>query len=168
MNDKDLTLYLWEIAEQCRYATIAWKDIETNDPDTLWYSIQGLLVAVANVSKLLWPDKRGNAQRGKELRKRLSIGENHPFKSRDMGNAFEHSDQRLDSWVASAERGFHVGSMYIESGSGALDESRFGRHFDRDTGVVTFNRQKYDLGLAADEARILGQKAMKAIREIED
>ncbi|MDA4118946.1 MAG: hypothetical protein OK455_11465 [Thaumarchaeota archaeon] len=47
-----------------------------------WYSIQALLVAVANVSRLLWTDKRGNAERGRELRKRLSIGDNHPFKSR--------------------------------------------------------------------------------------
>jgi hypothetical protein len=85
-----------------------------------------------------------------------------------MRNAFEHSDQRLDSWVASAERGFHVGSMYIEPGSGVLDDSRFGRHFDRDTGVVTFNRQKYGIGLAASEAHILGQKATKVVKEIED
>jgi hypothetical protein len=168
MNDKELTLYLSEIEEQCRFATIAWKEIETGNPDTQWYSIQALLVAVANVSRLLWPDKRGNAERGRELRKRLSIGDNHPFKSTDMRNAFEHSDQRLDSWVASAERGFHVGSMYIEPGSGALDDSRFGRHFDRDTGVVTFNRQKYDIGLAAREANMLGQKAAKVVKEIED
>jgi hypothetical protein len=85
-----------------------------------------------------------------------------------MRNAFEHSDQRLDSWVASAERGFHVGRMYVEPGSGALDDSRFGRHFDRDIGVVTFNRQKYDLSLAADEARVLGQSAMKVVKDIEN
>jgi len=168
MNDRDLTLYLSEIEEQCRFATIAWKEIETNNPDTQWYSIQALLVAVANVSRLLWPDERGNAELGRELRKKLSIGDNHPFKSRDMRNAFERSDQRLDSWVASAERGFHVGGMYIEPGRGALDDSRFGRHFDRDTGVVTFNRQKYDIGLAASEARMLGQKATKVVKEIED
>jgi hypothetical protein len=66
------------------------------------------------------------------------------------------------------ERSFHVGTMYIENGSGALDDSHFGRHFELDTGVVTFNRQKYDLGLAAKEADILAQKAMKAVKEIED
>jgi hypothetical protein len=168
MNDKELTLYLSEIEEQCRFATIAWKEIETNNPDTQWYSIQALLVAVANVSRLLWPDESGNAERARELRKRLSIGDDHPFKSGDMRNAFEHSDQRLDAWVASAERGFHVGAMYIEPGSGALDDSRFGRNFDRDTGVVTFNRQRYDIGLAASEAHLLRQKATKVMNEIED
>ena len=168
MKDRDLTLYLSEIEEQCRFATIAWKEIETNNPDTQWYSIQALLVAVANVSRLLWPDKRGSAERGRELRKRLLIGDNHPFKSRDMRNAFEHSDQRLDSWVASAERGFHVGGMYIEPVSRALDDSRFGRNFDRETGAVTFSRQKYDIGLAASEAHMLGQNATKVVKEIED
>jgi hypothetical protein len=56
----------------------------------------------------------------------------------------------------------------ISSPGGALDDSRFGRHFDRDTGVVTFNRQKYDIGLAASEAHMLGQKATKVVKEIED
>jgi len=168
MNDRDLTLYLSEIEEQRTFADIAWKEIETNKPDTQWYSNQTLPVAVANVSRLLWSDMGDNAERGRELRKRLSIGDDHPFKSGDMRNAFEHSDQRLDSWVASAERGLHVGAMHIELGSGALDDSRFGRRLDCDTGAVTFSRQKCDVGLAASEARMLGQKATKVVKEIED
>jgi hypothetical protein len=167
MNDKDLTIYLWEIAEQCRYATIAWKDIETNNPDTQWYSIQSFLGAIGNVSKLFWPDETGSAQRGEQLRKRLSIREDHPFKSRDMRNALEHSDQRLDDWIASPKRIAHVGRMYVEGDPMIFDDSWFGRFFDRHMGVLTFLGQKYDLSLAAKEAEILGDKAIKEVKEIQ-
>lgn len=57
MKDEELMFYLWEIDEQCRYATMAWKAMQTNDSDVQWYSIQAFLVAIANVSKILWPVK---------------------------------------------------------------------------------------------------------------
>ena len=111
MDREHLLLYLWEIEEQCRYALRAWKEVQDPhaDVDTEpWYSIQALLVAVANVSKFLWPTKKNSLERGKELREALSIEDDHPFNSRNMRNRFEHFDERLDSWIASG-KGHHYG-----------------------------------------------------------
>jgi hypothetical protein len=51
-----------------------------------WYSVQSLLVAAANISKLLWPTYRGKKEnlvpgRGEELRNSLAIGEEHAILS---------------------------------------------------------------------------------------
>ena len=53
--------------------------------DRFWYSVQSLLMAAANVSKLLWPTYRKGENlvpgRGVELRKSLGIGDRHALPS---------------------------------------------------------------------------------------
>lgn len=166
MKDEELVFYLWEIDEQCRYATMAWKAMQTNDSDVQWYSVQAFLVAVANVSKILWPVKA--TERGERLRKMLSIADTHPFKSRGMRNAFEHSDERLDEWLSSDVKGRHLGRMSVQNGHGFIDLPHYARTYQRDTGILTFFGEVIDLLQAATEGEKLGQEAMKVAREIQN
>ena len=58
-------LFLGEIQRQCNFALIAYEEMKTwlnmmkqgdnKGLDHFWYSVQSFLVAVANISKIIWP-----------------------------------------------------------------------------------------------------------------
>ena len=67
-------------------------------PDEVWFAVEGLLSAAANVSKALWGQgSAANAAR-QPLRDSLCVSEASPFSERRMRNHFEHYDERLDEW----------------------------------------------------------------------
>lgn len=154
------------VAYQCRYALIAAaqldeavRDEEANDRfagtdnydwdemrrcnDRIWAAIQGLLTAVANVSKLLWGQK-GNAPR-EDLRSALSVDSSSPLRDRAVRNKLEHLDEYLDAWWAeAASRKVYIDNVIgpldrgdIVSGVAVSNESVF-RRFDPTTGEVLF------------------------------
>jgi hypothetical protein len=68
-----------------------------------WYSAQGFLLAVANISRTLWPPVRdaktgSSASRGIELRKHLGLPAHSPLTDRAVRHHFEHFDEALDLW----------------------------------------------------------------------
>jgi hypothetical protein len=68
----------------------------------LWGGIQALLVASANISKLLWPAdapkgySSWNHNRFPDLRDSLGVDDAWMLKSKDLRNVFEHYDEYLD------------------------------------------------------------------------
>ena len=163
-------LYLWEIEEQCRYSLKALSAIQAPDADVdnePWYSIQAFLVAEANISKFLWPTKRGDSIRGKELRALLLVDDTHPLRSRRMRDFFEHFDDKLDSWIA-AGKGHHYGRISGTSAFGKLRPTDNGRFFNRNTEVLTFFDEKYNLRLIGKETEILHKRVLKELREMID
>jgi hypothetical protein len=82
--------------------------LREDDMYRVWFSVQNLLVALGNVSKLLWPAKTGMTERGVRLRETLAIDDSSPladknFRKRHFRNQFEHFDEKLDEWVLSSE-----------------------------------------------------------------
>jgi hypothetical protein len=74
---------------------------ENFDYIEVWCSIQSILVAAGNVSKILWPQKKCEA-RGEALRRLLKIEFDHNYllSDRKFRNHFEHYDERIDAWFA--------------------------------------------------------------------
>jgi len=68
----------------------------------LWFEIQNLLVALANISKILWPPDK-TAERGAALRLTLAVPDTSPLSRRIMRNHFEHFSERLERWAAAAD-----------------------------------------------------------------
>ena len=73
------TMFLMELQRQCRFAVIAATEAHsaTHNPDgsrrptdmnRFWFAIQGLLGAVGNISKILWPSAKQSEERGRPLR----------------------------------------------------------------------------------------------------
>ncbi len=110
-----------ELAEQCvfvKMAKIDLKNCRTTDNCGLsreYYFLQTLLIALGNISKILWPTNKRNEERGLALRTVLNVKEDSALKNRDLRNLFEHFDERMDAWFQAADRhGFsdrNVGSM---------------------------------------------------------
>jgi len=78
-------------AERLRYTHTNFDNVET------WCSIQSILVAAGNVSKILWPISIYK-MRGERLRLLLKIKEDNPLSNRKFRNHFEHYDERIEEW----------------------------------------------------------------------
>lgn len=61
-----------------------------------------LLVAAANISKLLWGTKAVIEKRRAGLRDKLGIDDTFSIKDRDLRNDFEHFDERVEKVLANA------------------------------------------------------------------
>lgn len=192
MNEKKLRVFLEEVSLQCRFAIIAGKDLaryyknmeqmvlsqQIREPDywletdRFWYSVQALLVAVANVSKLLWPEdtnKRHSDKRNKEdaamLRKRLEVSDASLLKSKRMRNRFEHFDEWLERVVKPKTTyvGLHIGQMpFIEN----QDEKIYARNFNPQQGTIIFQEETFSIPNVIEAAVDLEHKARHAIEEI--
>jgi hypothetical protein len=70
---------------------------EKSDRIETWASIQSILIASGNVSKILWPNKKYKS-RGEKLRDLLNVNEDNPLFDRTFRNHFEHYDDRIERW----------------------------------------------------------------------
>jgi len=68
------------------------------DPIETWSAIQSILVAAANVSRILWPQRKSSAARGKILRMLLNVDDRNLLSDRNLRNHFEHYDERIEKW----------------------------------------------------------------------
>lgn len=75
-------------------------DVET------WCSIQSILVAAGNVSKILFPNAKYKL-RGERLRQILNVEKNNPLSSRKFRNHFEHYDERIEEWFSNISGGVY-------------------------------------------------------------
>jgi hypothetical protein len=140
-----------EVERQCQFAMIALQDMEeasaNSDGKLFWYSVQNLLVAVGRISRLLWPPGPLFLNRGAELRKTLSVGEDSPLKALEFVEHFEHFDKRLETWYVTSEqhRFFDSYTEPLDVLADTAPEDRF-RGYDRENQAVLFHGEAYELG----------------------
>jgi hypothetical protein len=72
-----------------------------------WCSIQSILVAAGNVSKILWPNEKYKI-RGERLRQLLKVEKGNPLSSRKFRNHFEHYDERIEEYFKSNSQGAYI------------------------------------------------------------
>jgi len=95
------TVFIGEIVLQSKIAELSAKRLsaikDNFDQVEVWSSIQSILVAAGNVSKILWPQKEHEA-RGERLRELLKVDDNNILSDRKFRNHFEHYDERIEDW----------------------------------------------------------------------
>jgi hypothetical protein len=140
-----------EVERQCQFAMIALQDMDeasaNSDGKLFWYSVQGLLVAVESISRLLWPPKPEAAEWGAALRENLGVGEGSPLKQRKFVERFLRYDESLEQWHESSEH-----RRFFDSYTEPLDvlaetppEDRF-RGYQLDKNALLFHGETYELG----------------------
>jgi hypothetical protein len=152
MNPLLLDLFQREVNRQCKFALTAVEDMESAlgtdalNLDRFWYSVQALLVAVGNISKLLWPSNPHIPERGRELRSFLLVDDESVLTPRRFRNHFEHFDERLEDWATSSHRhniaDSNIGPPNMIVG---LDPSDFLRNFDTSRFAITFRGDVYEV-----------------------
>jgi len=154
------TLFLFELKRQSKFAIIAYSDIQqsltSHDIDRIWYSIQSFLVAVGNISKILWGTDDAIRNRRTDLRQLLLIDDSSVLNSRRFRNHFEHFDERLEDWTNTV-KGSVVDSNVGPSGfiSTPQGESSYLRNFDNQKFVLTFRGEEYQFQPVFDAVQIL-------------
>jgi len=173
MDKMLLCIFHTEVERQAKFGLIAASDLDgalnSGDMDRIWYSVQSLLVAAGNVSKLLWPSKKKPLvpNRGPDLRASLEVPDSSPLKPRSFRNHFEHFDERLEKWATSSQRSnfadFNVGPPNMIAG---VDTGDYLRNFETNKYAVTFRGDVYLLRPVVNALKELHAKA-KALTELE-
>lgn len=129
-----LGIFVDEIINQCEFAFMSSEYLQESlkslrkkgqwspeDNSRLFYHIQSFLVAVANMSKILWPKQEKFRIRGEELRRRLQVPMNSPIKDKYFRNVFEHYDKEIEKWASLSKRkNYNDMNISIGGFSGAL------------------------------------------------
>lgn len=105
-------IFLGEIVLQSKIAQRAADQLqaanESFDHTEIWGSIQSILIATGNVSKILWPNKKYE-KRGKRLRQILKVQKNNSLYNRKFRNHFfEHYDELVEEWFKNQSNGVYV------------------------------------------------------------
>lgn len=143
-------IFQGEVGRQCKFSLTALNDmneaLKSSNFDRFWYSVQGVLIAVGNISKLLWPPSEKIPNRGRDLRDSLQVKGDSALGPRTFRNHFEHFDERLEDWMTSSERHNLADSNIMgKNGIAGLEVSDFLRNYDTDTKAVTFQGDEYPL-----------------------
>ena len=161
-----------EVERQCQFAMIALQDMEeasaNSDGKLFWYSVQGLLVAIGRISRLLWPPDPLFPKRGPELRESLGVGEDSPLRALEFVEHFEHFDKRLETWYVTSEhrRFFDSYTEPLDVLAETAPGDRF-RGFQTEKNAVLFHGQTYELGpvsRAVEELQARAEEEMQKPR----
>ena len=111
MNEVQEMILIGEIVLQSKIALRAAGCLRTTDGNLdqveTWCSLQSILVAAGNVSKILWPNEKYKL-RGAHLRKQLHVEKDNPLSSRKFRNHFEHYDERIEEYFKYNSQGGYI------------------------------------------------------------
>jgi hypothetical protein len=112
----------------------------------VWCSIQSILVAAGNVSKILWPQKNKYAARGERLRKLLNVDESNLLSDRKFRNHFEHYDDRIEVWFEENSSAIYM-DMVIDPFEPIWGPNPSNQHraYNPLTQTLTFRGESFDL-----------------------
>jgi hypothetical protein len=143
---------LRELATQSEFVLMAASDLHQSlsarDTSRLFFAIQALLAAAANITKLLWGGQ-GDPDNDRRVKQRKSLGvtEESPMHSQHMRNHFDHFAHRLEQWGDSSKR-----HNIVDQNVGPItkilkdvDSEDLLRNFDPDAMVVTFRGESLEL-----------------------
>jgi hypothetical protein len=155
-------VFIGEIVLQSKIAEMAAKHLsaikENFDQIEVWSSIQSILVAAGNVSKILWPSKE-YSERGKRLRELLKVEDNNILSDRKFRNHFEHYDERIEDWFKKQSSAVYsdlaVDPFKSIWGNG---HSNHHRAYDPLTQTLTFRGESFDLAAVLKELKEIRNK----------
>jgi len=108
-NDESFLVYIMgiELDRQRRHLLRANRHLRRalrqGDAESALFYLDAFLRCAAAISRTLWPSKPKYKPRGRGLRKLFHVGDRSPFAQREVRNAFEHFDEKVDDWLASGE-----------------------------------------------------------------
>ncbi|MFM5313779.1 hypothetical protein ACET9R_00245 [Aeromonas veronii] len=98
---------------------------KTDDASTLISEVQEAIVHVGALSRYFWPSPGGQKKdkqqrnlrlkRGEYLKKVYKLTDNSPLADRELRNAWEHFDEKLDTYLLTQEAGYFFPTPIIGS-----------------------------------------------------
>jgi hypothetical protein len=151
-----IRMFQMQVEEQCSIVLRANSAIEAGSYQTIWIDLQALVLAAANLSKLLWgqEDEPDVAVARQPLRASVGVEDSSPLRFRKMRNNFEHIDARIDKWWKDspghnfADR--NIGPYPMISG---LQRVELFRQYDPAAGNLWFWGEPYNVRAIAEEVQ---------------
>lgn len=143
-------VFIGEIVQQAKIAKRASECLKASndhfDELEVWSSIQSILIAAGNVSKILWPSRKSSAVRGKRLRTLLNVDDLHLLSDRNFRNHFEHYDERIEDWFEKNCSAVYTDSSINPFGSiWGSNPPNLHRTYDPLTQTLTFRGESVNL-----------------------
>lgn len=151
-------VFIGEIVLQSKIAELAAKRLSESkdnfDQIEVWSSIQSILVAAGNVSKILWPQEKKYAERGERLRALLEVSEENVLSDRKFRNHFEHYDERIEKWFKRKSSAVYSDLAVdpLKSIWGNVPTNHH-RKYDPLTQTLTFRGESFDLAAVLKELK---------------
>jgi hypothetical protein len=160
MDTFPLRMFQRQVALQCRYILMSGTDIRAAIVSTnkilLFYALQNLLNATANISKACWGQGGKLRAQREPLRLSLGITDASPFFWTNMRNNFEHLDERIDMWAASSQHNFVDFNLGPRSSYWRFNDEDIFRLFDTATGTLVFWGDEFNApAIIAEAERVL-------------
>ncbi|HEX6710498.1 MAG TPA: hypothetical protein VF068_09200 [Rubrobacter sp.] len=157
-----------EVERQCQFGMIALQDMDeasaNSDGKLFWYSVQGLLVAVESISRLLWPPNQGASREA--LRENLGVDDDSPLKPREFVERFLRYDESLEQWHESSEH-----RRFFDSYTEPLDvlaetppEDRF-RGYQLEKSTLLFHGETYEIAPISEALEELQRRAEEEMQK---
>jgi hypothetical protein len=101
MDEELREIFKLELRSQCQFVFIGVEQLNSalkkSNADAAWFALQAILVSAANISKLLWGNKKDVViEARRPLREEMGVTEDSALNSRRLRNSFEHFDERLE------------------------------------------------------------------------
>jgi hypothetical protein len=126
-------------------------DLDRLPTKTILDELQNLVVQAGVLSRYFWPVRSGHGPRGKVLRECFALTESSPLFNRDLRNAIEHFDERIDKYFSHGAFGCffpeYVGTRPEDDG----DPGHFFRAFFVDTVEFRLLDEDFEVKPLADE-----------------
>jgi hypothetical protein len=157
-------VFVGEIAWQIKIAQHAAKRLrypsDQFDHVEFWSSIQLILMAAANVSKIFWPPNKKYKERGENLRKQLAVNEDNILSDRKFRDHFAHYDERIEKYFkdfnSAVYTDLNIDPFPSPFGNDPKLKINKNREYNPLTHVLTFRGESFDL-----------VAVMKALKEIQ-
>jgi len=157
------SVFVGEVAMQAKIALRAAERllpmIDVSDQVEAWCSIQSILIAAGNVSKILWPSRDSSKERGEVLRNLLNADDFELLSSRKFRNHFEHYDERIEDWFSKNNSSVYMDSRIDPFGSVWGDNfSGCHRAYNPLTKILFFRGDSVNVRALVDELEIIRDK----------
>jgi len=153
MEMNALGIHIHELRNQCRYIEanigILNQSLEQQAPVGVFFTLQGIVTAASQVSRILWTSRKKGKQRAEELRERLALPEKHPMNNESLLTLWDFSDEVNDQWIAKT-KGEYILYDFIgdiaESQHKEVKIENIYRAFDTKTNIYTFRGVGFNMG----------------------
>ena len=156
-------VFIGEMAKQSHFADIAADKLaihSESDSNEIWGAIQSILVAAANVSKILWPPNKKYKARGNYLRELLGIDNDNVLSNRTLRNHLEHYDERIEKWFETTSSAVYFDAKIDPFEKTAMSLPQFfHRTYNPLTREITFRNESFDLAAILDSLAKIREKS---------
>lgn len=132
-------------------AQITEEDISRLPTKAILNELQNMVLQSASLSRYFWPVRKGHEARARQLREAFAMDENSHLFNRDLRNALEHFDERLDHYVAAGIVGYifpeYVGAKPNDDGL----PGHFFRAYFLDTGKYRQLNEEFKIQPLSEE-----------------